>query len=236
MKRIMQTAAAAMFVVAAFSPAQALVIGTANSENGRPFSDVTVPSWFNQAYNASDFASPISISSITFYDSFGATGGVGRTDTFRLWLSKTSSAIGSSAIANFPAGATIVYQDILPTLANGRLQFDLTQVFNYNPGTDGNLVVTIQPFLDGSANSANPLRLDFMSVAGTTAINALFSVGDQTGTGGAGVTPFRGFVTGFNDVAAAGPSATPVPAVGAGVPLVIGAAAMFRRWRRRKAA
>ena len=217
-----------MFFAAAFSPAQALVIGTANTENSIPFGSSNSGAAFvyQQVYNASNFSSAMDITSITFYDTFGNTGGVLRGGEFRIFLSTTSAAIGSSLgiPPGFPGSVTEVFKATLPTVANGRLDFDnLLQSFHYDP-LQGNLLLTILAF--GTTESlSNPLRLDFMSNTGS-----LMSW-SAAGPGPGGQT-LQGLVTGFNDNV----SPVPVPAVGVAIPLLFAGAGMVGYWRRRKVA
>ena len=228
MKRAIQFAAAAILAAATFSPAQALVIGTANTENSLPFGSSNSGSAFvyQQVYGASSFGSAIDITSITFYDSFGTTGGVARDGAFRIFLSTTSTAVGGvlGIPDGFPGSVTEVYNATLPVLANGRLDFANLPAFHYDP-SQGNLLLTILAF--DSSILTNPLSLDFMSNAG-----ALFdwSVADGPSQ------PNRGLVTGFNDFATPAPDETPIPAVGAGIPLILGAGGLVSYFRRRKAA
>ena len=76
MKRLLQAAATAVIVAAAFSPAQAVVIGTADSENAIPFGSSNSGANFvyQQVYNKTDFSGAIDITSISFYDNFGTAG------------------------------------------------------------------------------------------------------------------------------------------------------------------
>ena len=227
MKRFLQTAAAALFVAAAFSPAHALVIGTGDTENFLPFGDPTIPvSLYQQVYNSSNFAGLIDITSISFYNSVGNTGGAPRSDTFRIFLSVTSTPVGG--VLGFDPSATIVFQGQVPAPANGRLDFTGLPAFHYDP-SQGNLLVTIQNFLNGSPASPTPgsplnLALNFDSNADT-----MFSINIP---GGAGVPATRGLVTGFNDVA----NPVPVPAVGAAIPLLVAGGGLVGYRRRRKTA
>ncbi len=61
MKRLLRAAATAAIVAAAFSPAQAVVIGTADSENALPFGSSNGGTAFvyQQVYNKTDFGGPI---------------------------------------------------------------------------------------------------------------------------------------------------------------------------------
>lgn len=225
MKRLLQTAAVAAFIAAAFSPAQALVIGTANTEGSIPFGSSNSGAAFvyQQVYNASNFSSAMDITAITFYDTFGNTGGVARGGEFRIFLSTTSTAIGDplGIPAGFPGSVTEVFKATLPTVANGRLDFNnLLQSFHYDP-SQGNLLLTILAF-GTTESSSNPLRLDFMSNTGS-----LMSWSVPAGPG----MSHQGLVTGFNDV-----SPVPIPAVGAAVPLLFAGGGLIGYWRRRKAA
>jgi hypothetical protein len=221
----MQTAAAAMFVVAAFSPAQALVIGTADSANGMPFGNNAGGYYYQQVYSAASFGSGINISELTFYNS-QSPGGTPRAGTFQIYLSTTNAAIGTfdtnNSVPWLDGSFTQVFNGTIPSLANGRLDLVLSTAFNYNPAS-GNLLLTVREF---SLSNGSTLFLDVDRNVGVT--NSRFSAYPYDWN--------QGLVTGFNDVAVAAPDPTPIPAVGAGLPLVIGAGALIRRWRRRKAA
>jgi hypothetical protein len=224
MKRILQMVTATVLLIAAFSPAQAVVIGAADAENSIPFGSSNSGANFvyQQVYNSSNFSSAFDITSITFYDTFGNKGGVLRDGAFRIFLSTTSAAIGAPLGIPPLASLTEVYNAPLPTLANGRLDFDnLTQPFHYDPSQGQNLLLTILAF--GTTESlTNPLRLDFMSIAGS-----LMSWGVAAGPGMSN----KGLVTGFNDDVLA----TPLPAA---LPLfaTILAGGGLIAWRRKRKA
>ena len=159
---IQKTMTAAVFVVAILSTAQAVVIGTADLQNSIP-SGITGGNFvYQQVYNSSNFSSAIDINSITFYDTFGSTGGTPRSGNFDVFLSTTSAAVGSAL--GFPgfASLTEMYNTPLPTLANGRLDFSNLPVFHYDP-SQGNLLLTILAF----GTTQGTLSLDFMGNAGS---------------------------------------------------------------------
>ena len=89
MKFMYPLAVGATFCLVAFSSAQALVIGTVDSENSIPFSN-SVPV-YRQLYNATSFSSPMNIGDITFYDS-NNSGGSLTGGTFKLFLSTVPTA------------------------------------------------------------------------------------------------------------------------------------------------
>ena len=137
MKRLLRAAATAAIVAAAFSPAQAVVIGTADSENALPFGSSNSGTAFvyQQVYNKTDFGGPIDITRITFYDAFGTTGGNVRGGNFRIFLSTTATAVGGTL--GIPPGGiaslTEVYNATLPTLSSGRLDFTGLPAFHNDP-------------------------------------------------------------------------------------------------------
>ena len=229
MKRLLQAAATAAIVAAAFSPAQAVVIGTADSENALPFGSSNSGTAFvyQQVYNKTDFGGPIDITRITFYDAFGTTGGDVRGGNFRIFLSTTATAVGGTL--GIPPGGiaslTEVYNATLPTLSSGRLDFTGLPAFHYDPAA-GNLLLTILAF--DASTLVNPLRLDFSTSNGGTLYD--WSIADGPSQ------PNRGLVTGFNDVPSPEIGETPIPAVGAGLPLILGAGGLVRYLRRRRAA
>jgi len=136
----------------ALSSAQAVVIGTVDSENSIPFSN-SVPV-YRQIYNASSFSSAMLIDDITFYDS-NNSGGTLTGGTFKLFLSTVSTAVGNLNINLLEMGsdAALVYDGSLPSLAGGKLNFDLFSPFQYNPA-GGNLLLTAWWQQDGSVPTA----------------------------------------------------------------------------------
>jgi hypothetical protein len=144
MRSIFQACLVAALVVGAFSPARAVVIGTADGELSNPFAQTLGNFVYQQVYSSADFSSSISIGKISFYDTFGQTGGSSRTGDFTIFLSNTSFSVGS-ALGFFPQDYVQVFKGPLPTLSAGRLDFNLSTVFNYDP-TKGNLLMTILAF------------------------------------------------------------------------------------------
>jgi hypothetical protein len=215
MKFVYRLAAAAAFCSMTLSSAQAVVIGTGDSENSIPFSN-SVPV-YRQIYNASSFSSPMSISDITFYDS-NNSGGSPTGGTFKLFLSTVSTAVGNLNINLLEMGsdAVLVYNANLPSLAGGKLNFDLTSLFNYNPA-GGNLLLTAWWQQDGSVpTSINALYLDYDTNADGVFSSRLTSGGNLPG----------GLVTGFV-------AAVPEPSTWA--MMVLGFAGVgFMSYRRRK--
>jgi hypothetical protein len=223
MRRVVQTAAAALLLAAAFSPAQALVIGAADSSNAIPFGQTIGGFVYQQVYNATNFSSSLNIGQITFYNSL-TPGGAPMGGNFDIYLSTTGAQVGAlptDVPAGFPASLTKVFSGGLPAIAAGRLDFDLASSFLYDPSL-GNLLMTVVSF--DFVQQPNPLFLDADENAGS-----IFSRRFSAGGGNSNI----GLVTGFNDEAV---SPTPIPAVGAGVPLVLAGSALLRRWRRRKTA
>ncbi|WP_245896640.1 PEPxxWA-CTERM sorting domain-containing protein [Sphingomonas fennica] len=185
-KFLFQAAAAAFCAAAALSPAQAVVIGSADSSNGIPFGDPGFGYYYQQVYNASSFGSGINISQLSFYNS-QTPGGTPRTGSFQIYLSTTSAAIDTfdtSAGAWLDASFIQVFDGALPVLADGRLDIDLSQAFDYDP-TQGNLLLTIRSFDLGSGR----LFLDTDKNSGLT--NSRFSAYPYDWN--------QGLVTGFNE-------------------------------------
>jgi hypothetical protein len=219
MKRILLAAAAACSMAAAFSPAQALVIGTADTSSSYPFGSSLGGYYYQQVYSAANFASPISINQITFYNSLSPATSTPLADTFTLYLSTTSAAVGTfdTSAMTFPdATFTQVFSGTLSSLVDGRLDINLSTAFDYNPAL-GNLVLTVKDFTAGSGGN---LFLDADKNTGITNMRTSAYPYDYN----------QGLVTGFNDKVAAAPEPAAWAMMIAGFGM---AGAAMRRNRRR---
>lgn len=107
MRLILRTAMAATVLAAAFSPAQALVIGTADTSNGIPFGNNTGGYYYQQVYNSTSFSSSININEITFYNSL-YPGGTPRPGTFDIYLSYLPKSVD---IGTFDTNNTVAWLD-----------------------------------------------------------------------------------------------------------------------------
>ena len=220
-----QKTAIALFVAALISPAQATVIGVADSSNCIPFGCTTGGFFYQQVYSAASFSAPININEITFYNSF-TPGGFKMTGTFDLYFSLTSAPIATFDTSDFTfpdSSFAHVFSGSLPAVSSGRLDFSSLSSFLYDPSL-GNLVLTVRSF-DAAAvgtDSSKWLYLDADGNVGVT--NSRFSAFPSDRN--------QGLVTGFNDAAA-----VPGPIVGAGLPGLVlafgGLIAWARRVRRR---
>lgn len=195
MKSILRTAAVAAIFAVMFSPAQALVIGTADSSNGIPFGNNTGSYYYQQVYNSTSFSASININEITFYNSL-SPGGTARPGTFEIYLSYLSNAVSigtfDTGFIAFPdATFTSVFSGSAPAVSNGRLDFNLPTSFAYNP-TLGNLLLTVREFGLGNGNT---LYLDVDRNVGIT--NSRFYAFPTDWN--------QGLVTGFNDSVSAVP-------------------------------
>lgn len=162
MRAILRTAlVAAASVAATLSPANALVIGTADDGNSVFNSPGTFGYYFQQIYNSSSFSSPISISEITFYNS-KYPGGTPAAGSFDIFLSTSNAPIATFDTSNstttpyYDASFTQVYHGTLPSISNGKLDINLSTAFNYNP-SQGNLLLTVR---NNDLSSGNNLFLD----------------------------------------------------------------------------
>lgn len=200
MSMILKAASAALALAFAFAPAQALVIGEADTTNNIPFGGNGGGYFYQQIYSAASFDGPISIQTISFYNSL-TPGGAPRSGSFGLFLSTTSLGVAGFSSTDgieYPwidGSFTQVFEGEAPAIADGKLQFDLTTAFDYDPSL-GNLVLTVREF---SLSSGNGLQLDVDQNPGVT--NSRFSLFKPNWN--------QGLVTGFNDTAAA---AVPEPA------------------------
>jgi hypothetical protein len=223
-KRGFQKTAGALFVAVMISPAQATVIGTADSSNSIPFGSPGGGFFYQQVYNSTNFSSPININEITFYNSV-TPGGARMTGTFDIYLSTTTAQIPTfdTSAVTFPDSSFVnVFHGNLPALSNSRLDFNqLLSSFLYDP-SQGNLLLTVRSF-DAAAVGTDSSKWLFLDADGNVGLtNGRFSA-----------FPFdwnQGLVTGFND-----PAPTPLPAA---LPLFAGGAGVlgFLSWRRKRKA
>lgn len=176
-------------ILASSGPAQAVVVGVADSSNSYPFGSVGGGPYFQQVYSAASFGSALNINRLTFYNSLSPSTNTPLNDTFTIFLSTTSAAIATFDTSPFAfpdASFTQVFSGKLSTLVNGRLEIPLATTFNYNPSA-GNLMLTVRDFDFGSGGN---LFLDSDRNVGVTNIRiSAFSFDFN-----------QGLVTGFNDV------------------------------------
>jgi hypothetical protein len=194
MKRFLLAAAVACCLGAVVSPAQAVVIGTADTTNSYPFGSSGGGYYYQQIYSAASFTAPLNINQITFYNSLSPSTSTPLSDTFTVYLSTSSAAISTfdtSAFAFPDATFTQVFSDGLSAIVNGQLNLALTSAFNYNPAL-GNLVLTVRDFTAGSGGN---LFLDADQNVGTTNMRISAFPYDFN----------QGLVTGFNADATAVP-------------------------------
>jgi hypothetical protein len=197
-KYFLQAIAAAVLFAGAFSPAQAGVIGTADTNplhsNAAPFGNLQASFFYQQVYDDSAFNAPIAINQLTFYNSV-TPGGSPNPGAFQIYLATTSQPV-MGIVNNIPdlSAATLVYDAALPTLSAGRLDFLLTQSFAYDPSLGDNLLLIVKNF--NFTASASPLFLD-SDTSGT-----ITSSRDYSGPNGPAGNLKTGLVTGFNDAVA----------------------------------
>ena len=198
MKYFFQAITAALLFGAALSPAQAVVIGTAdtnpNHSNSAPFGSLQASYFYQQVYDDSAFNAPITINQLTFYNSI-TPGGSPNPGAFQIYLAKTAQPV-MGIINNIPdlAAATLVYDGLLPTLSAGRLDILLTQSFAYDPLLGDDLLLIVKNF--NFTASGSPLYLD------SDTSGAITSSRHYSGPNGTAGNLKSGLVTGFNDVVA----------------------------------
>jgi ABC-type amino acid transport substrate-binding protein len=193
MKILLRAAIALGLLGAAVSPSHAVVFGTATTTNSSPFDYSGGGSTYQQVYSG---LGSININSLTFYNS-KAPGGTPATGQFQIYLSYIASSTDIAKFdftnTTFPdATFTSVYSGLLPSLANGKLDFLLSQTFNYNPASGYLLMTVVNKDLTGDGN----LFLDFDGKS--TKTNMRFSAFPYDGFN-------QGLVTGFNEQVAAVP-------------------------------
>jgi len=189
MKKLLLAAAAAASVAALAAPAQALVIGTADTSNGIPFGSTIGGYYFQQVYSAATFGAGLDIAKLSFYTSLDPADTTPRAGTFQIYLTTTSAAVPTFDTNNtqswYDASWTKVFDAALPSVSNGRLDFYLTDTFNYDP-SQGNLLITVRTF-DGFSDG----RLFLDADKNDGVMNSRFSAYPYEWN--------QGLVTGFND-------------------------------------
>jgi PEP-CTERM motif-containing protein len=214
-------AAALVAGSAALSPAQALVIGVADSANSIPFGGTTGGYTYQQVYNGASFSSSMTIQEISFYDTL-YPGGTARPGVFDIYLSTTTAPIASFDTSNgtsvpyFDSSFTSVFHGTLPQLMSNSLDFNLSTFFDYDP-SKGNLLLTIRSsdLLEG-----NNLFLDVDKNNGV--MNSRFSAYPYDWN--------EGLVTGFNTSVA---SAVPEPSTWAMLMIGFAGIGLLARKKRR---
>ena len=163
MRTILRTtlAIAAICAAAALSPAQALVIGTADTGNSAFNAPGTFGAYFQQIYSASSFGSSMNIGGISFYNS-QYPGGTPASGSFDIFLSVSNASIPNFDTSNgtttpyYDPSFTQVFHGTLSSISNGQLNINFSSAFNYDP-TKGNLLLTIR---NNDYSSGNNLFLD----------------------------------------------------------------------------
>jgi PEP-CTERM motif len=193
MKMLLRAAMALGFLGMAISPSHAVVVGSADSSSSFPFDSSLGGYVYQQVYTG---LSSTNINSLTFYNS-KSPGGNPATGSFQLYLSYVPS---STSVEHFDntfvdfsfASFTSVYSGAIPSVANGKLEFALSQAFNYNPA-EGYLMLTVY---NSELSGNGDLFLD--ADKGNPQTNARFSAYRSEEFN-------SGLVTGFNEQVAAVP-------------------------------
>jgi hypothetical protein len=197
-KNFLQAIAGALLFAVAFSPAQAGVIGTADTNplhsNAAPFGNLQASFFYQQVYDDSAFSTALTINQLSFYNSV-TPGGSPNPGAFQIYLATTAQPV-MGIVNNIPdlSAATLVYDGALPTLSAGRLDFLLTQSFAYDPSLGDNLLLIVKNF--NFTASASPLYLD------SDTSGAITSSRHYSGPNGPLGNLKSGLVTGFNDAVA----------------------------------
>lgn len=198
MRHLFKAIAGALLFAAALSPAQAVVIGTTdtnpNHSNSAPFGSLQASYFYQQVYDDSAFNAPITINQLTFYNSV-LPGGAPNPGAFQVYLATTADPV-MGIVNNIPDlnFLTLVYDGLLPTLTAGRLDILLSQSFAYDPSLGSNLLLVVKNFNFTASNS--PLFLD------SDTSGAITSSRHYSGPNGPSGNLKSGLVTGFNDVVA----------------------------------
>lgn len=190
MKKLLMAAVAVLSLGAVVAPAQAsVVVGTADTGSSIPFGSTTAGYYFQQVYAASNFTEALDLYRLTFFNTKSPTLTVSPTGRFEIFLSVVNTNIATFDTSNsltvpyLAADFVQVFDGVIPTLSNGKLNLNLLQGFNYDP-SQGQLMVTIR----SDDLSAGTLALDVDNT--TSVINSRMS--------SFGYNWNQGLVTGFN--------------------------------------
>jgi len=190
MKKLLLAATAAMSLVAMAAPAQAsVVVGTADTGNAIPFGSTIGGSYFQQVYAASNFSEALDLYRLTFFNTKSPTLTVSPTGRFEIFLSVVNTNLATFDTSNgltvpyYDASFVKVFDGVIPSLSNGKLNLNFDQGFSYDP-SQGQLMVTIR----SDDLSAGTLALDVDTTTSVT--NSRMS--------SFGYNWNQGLVTGFN--------------------------------------
>lgn len=147
-------------LLAAFAPAQAIVIGDISSriESCYPFGCATGSGQFQQSYYYTQFSGPMTFSSLTVFGQKLPDWTNGKnlsTGTFTVSLS-TSQKFGYPQDENLGWNNTVVYSGALGNLdAQGNLKIQFATNFYYDPRTTSDLLLDVK--WTSAASSARPV-------------------------------------------------------------------------------
>lgn len=160
--------------------ADSITVGTANSSNAFPFGGPAfggIGTRYQQVYDASSFAGPITITGLGFV---GGNGGDFRTANYELSLSTTSRAVntidGFLAATNVGADETVFFDAVLSGASPTTLSFTVPG-FAYDPSL-GNLLLDVELTSLGALPAGSKAAYDEMTNSG-----GLFSRAHNFGTG-----------------------------------------------------
>lgn len=204
--------------------AQAVTFGTPNVGQGDcfPFGCPSFHNQFEQVYSSTGFTDPLTISSISFYNSIG-TGVLGY-DSYSVYLSQTTAnpaSLSDTPSANITGPETLFGSYVANGDATGSV-FTLSGTgFNYDP-TLGNLLLDIK-FTVKSYNQ----NIAYFDLATTSTVGV---VSDESPFAGDDDMKGKGLVTTFNLGSTA--AVTPEPATM--TLMAIGLVGMMPAFGRRK--
>ena len=154
-------AAAAVVLGTGASQADTLVVGnTPNGGNCFPFGCSSWAPEHQQVYASPDFAGPITIVGLTFYNSQGGASGGFTSGLITLALSSTSAAVNgldlNNLANNIGADNTVVFSGTLPAGSipvGGSATIAFSTPFTYDPGSHLNLLLDVVSPAPGAGHS-----------------------------------------------------------------------------------